>query len=175
MKLQEIFSKLKKSVEWKNASKEHKNLFFCAAFLILNFKQNQFEYSLDYRNDKKLLAFKMPADEKSSIILTTDDLLESPKPLEQINESELPKIKIDIEEIKPTVQGAIADNKIQSTLEEAIAVLQDFNGKIIWNLTCICAGFVILNVHIDPFTGKILKFEKKNLLDFASLKKVDKK
>jgi hypothetical protein len=96
-------------------------------------------------------------------------------PMEKIEESEIKNIKTDLEDLKEIIEQALWDNNMKNSLEEVIAVLQSMNGKIIWNLTCICSSLSIINSQIDPFTGKVLKFEKKNLLDFASIKKVDKK
>jgi hypothetical protein len=175
MKLQELFLKLRKSEAWKQQSKENNGIFFCAAFTILNFKQKTFEYSLDFRDDKNLFAFKIPEDKKSEVAFTKDALLENPKPLERIEEKEIENIKIDIDSIEKIAGKAILDNKVMSALDEAIAVLQNLDGKVIWNLTCICSGFTIINLHIDPFSGKILKFEKKNLMDFASIRKPEKR
>lgn len=174
MEIKQLFARLHSSEAWKDTKKENKEIFFCAGFFILNFKQKIFEYSLDYRDDKNLFAFKIPGDE-SLIVVTKDVLLESPKPMNKVDEKQLPQVKTDIENLKEKVEQGMFENNIKAQLDEVIAVLQDLEGKIIWNLTCICAGFTILNIHIDPFSGKILKFDKKNLMDFASMKKVDKK
>jgi hypothetical protein len=175
MKLQSLFEKLEKSDIYQNFRKESPNAFFCAGFIILNFKQNFFEYSLDYRDQEKVYAFKIPSDEKEKILFTADKLLETPKPLEQINEVEAKQIKLDIEDLKNLLEEEMWNNNIKNALDEAIAVLQSTNGKIIWNITCICSNLLIINVELDPFTKKTLRFEKKSLMDFMSLKKVDKK
>lgn len=175
MKLQTLFSKVEKSGKFKEIKKENKDIFFCAGFMILNFKQKIFEYSLDYRNDKSLFAFKIAGEDQIDPVLTVDPIVEGPKPLEAIDEKNIPKVKSDIEDIEKVAQKALIDNNIKNSLDEAIAVLQISDNKLIWNLTCICSSFVIINMHIDPFSGKVLKFEKRNLMDFASIKKVDKK
>jgi hypothetical protein len=175
MKLQTLFSKVEKSEKFKEIKKENKDIFFCAGFMILNFKQKVFEYSLDYRNDKSLFAFKMAGEDQTDPAMSVDPIIEGPKPLEAIDEKNIPKVKCDIEDIEKIAQKALLDNNVKNTLDEAIAVLQISNDKLIWNLTCICSSFVIINMHIDPLNGKVLKFEKRNLMDFASVKKVDKK
>jgi hypothetical protein len=174
MKLQNLFEKLEKSQEFKDFKEKNADAFFCTAFNILNFKQGKFEYYLDYRDEKQLFAFKIP-EENSALEFTKEDLLENMTPMEKIEESEIKNIKTDLEDLKEIIEQALWDNNMKNSLEEVIAVLQSMNGKIIWNLTCICSSLSIINSQIDPFTGKVLKFEKKNLLDFASIKKVDKK
>jgi hypothetical protein len=174
MKLQTLFGKLQKSEEFLDFKEKNPNAFFCAGFFILNFKQNLFEYFLDYRDDKKLFAFKIP-EFNEKIIFTAEDLIENPKPMEKLEEKEIKNIKTDLDDLKEILEQALWDNNIKNSLEEFIAVLQCLNGKILWNITCICSNLAIVNANIEPFTGNILKFEKKNLLDFASIKKVDKK
>lgn len=175
MKIQTLFKKLETLDKYQEFSKETPGAFFCAGFFILDFKRGKFEYSLDFRDDKNVYGFKIPLEESEQLVFTSDPLIENPKPLEKIDTSFIPKIKTDIEDLKEIIEDALFDNSIKNVLEEVIAVLQSLNGKIIWNLTCICSNLAVVNIHIDPFTGEILKFEKKNLLDFASLKKLDKK
>ena len=175
MKLQTLFTRLGKSQEFIEFKQKNAEAFFCTGFFVLNFKQNIFEYSLDYRDDKKLYAFRVPTEEKEKILFTTEDLIENPKPMEKIDEDAIKNLKADIEDIKEIVEQAIWDNNIKNSLEEVIAVLQCMNGKIVWNMTCICSSLSVVNVNINPFTGDVTKFEKKNLLDFATVKKVDKK
>jgi len=183
MKLSNLFEKLEKSNTWKTfkKSEEAENAFFCAGFFIMNFKQNKFEYSLDFRNEESLFAFKI-ADEDSKEkepLLTKDKILESPpapKPLPKIEEKDMKKIKIDIDKIKEVVEKELEKNKIDG-LEEVIAVFQqsDEYKKLVWHLTCMSAGFKITIIAIDPLTGDILKLDKKSLLDFVSVRKNDKK
>ena len=175
MKIKELFARLKKSKQWKETFKEEKRIFFCAAFVILNFKQNIFEYSLDFRNDKDLLTFKFPKEENQDLIVVKDKLLENPKPLDEIKETLLSQIKIDIEDLKEIVEKNLLENKVGKNLDEIIAVLQYYEGNFVWNLTCICEGFTIVSIHLDPLSKKIVKFEKRNLMDFVNIKKVYKK
>ncbi len=179
MKISDLFSRLEKSKAFRDfkKSKETKKAFFCTGFFILNFKQAIFEYSLDFRNEKELFAFKIPIDENEGIILTQDKLLENPKPMPRVDEAQAKNVNPDIEDLKDIVEKEMAKNKITSPLDEIIAVLQnsDESKQLVWHLTCIVAGFTILNVIIDAKSGDLLKFEKKNLLDFASVKKNDKK
>ena len=175
MKIQTLFRRLDESQEFKDFKEKNPAGFFCAGFFILNFKQNLLKYSLDYRDDKQLFAFKIPSEDSEKVVLTAEDLLENPKPMEKIDEDLIKNIKVDIEDIKEVIEQGLWDNNIKNALEEVIAVLQCMNWKIVWNLTCICSSLSIVNSQIDPFTGKIIKLEKKNLLDFASMKKIEKK
>ena len=175
MRIPLLFKKLESLTKYQDFKKETPSNFFCAGFFILNFKQGKFEYSLDFRDDKQVYGFRIPVDDSEELVFTADPLIENPKPLEQIDISLIPKIKTDIDDLKEIIEEALFDNSIKNSIEEVIAVLQSLNGKLIWNLTCICSSLVIINIQIDPFDGKVIKFDKKNLLDFASIKKMDKK
>jgi hypothetical protein len=175
MILQALSRKLEKSEVYQKFISEHPNAFLCAGFFILNFKSNIYEYSLDFREERKIFTFKIPEVQsgESKIIMTEEDLLETQVPLEKISLD----VQTEIDDLKPIVEKALMENKIKNKLEEIIAVLQnltlgkdDLSGKplgchTMWNLTCMCEGFTIITVHISSESGKIIKFEKKSLFD----------
>ncbi|MBM3247336.1 hypothetical protein FJZ17_02230 [Candidatus Pacearchaeota archaeon] len=162
----ELYSRLEKSEVFKKFKAEYPNSFFCAGFFILNFKSDTFEYSLDYREDKNIFTFKIPLGE-GAITLIKEDILDTQKPLEQISSD----VKVDLPEVRGLVEQALRDNNIKNKLEEVIAVLQLIDNQKLWNLTCMCEGFTIISMHIHSETQGILKFEKRNLLDFVKMGK----
>lgn len=178
MKLSQLISALEKSKTFKDfrKTKDGKESFLCAAFIIFNAKQSSFDSSLDFRNEKDIFTFKMPLESKEDIIMSKEEIIPSRKQLEKIEESEIKKIKIEPENLQKIIEEQLKEKKIDGNLEEIIAVLQsNENKELIWNLTGIVSGFVILSVQIDAISGKLIKFEKKNLLDFVSVKKPEKK
>jgi hypothetical protein len=174
-KISELFSRLEKSEAFENFKNQNKDAFFCAGFFILNFKQNQFEYSLDFRDNKTLFAFKISSDEKENIVFTEDKLLENQKPLDRVSESEAINAKPGLEDLREILKEELLKNNIKNTLDEAIAVIQVLDNKLVWHITCICSTFVIVTVIIEAKSKKILKFDKKSLMDFASIRKPEKK
>jgi hypothetical protein len=163
----ELMFKLEKSEIFKKFKAEYPNSFFCAGFFIFNFKTDTSEYSLDFREDKNIFTFKVPEAKESSITMIKEEILEAQKPLEKISSD----VKVDLSEIKALVEQALKDNNIKNKLEEIIAVLQSIDNQKVWNLTCLCEGFVIISIHIHSETQGILKFEKRNLLDFVKMGK----
>jgi hypothetical protein len=159
----ELSDKLKKSEAFLKFKSEYPDAFFCAGFFILNFKSGVFDYSLDYRNDKQIFSFKIPLGESKNIVLETSDIFEKQTPLPEISCD----VQVDIEQLKEIVEENLAKNNIKNKLEELIAVLQMIDGNKVWNLTCMCEGFTIISCQIHSETAGILKFEKKNLLDFV--------
>jgi len=93
--------------------------------------------------------------------------------LEKIEEKDF-KFKTDIEDIKEIILKEMQKAKITNSLNEIVVVLQIIDAELLWNLTCMCEGFTILSSQINPKTGELIKFDKKNLMDFVSVKKNDK-
>jgi hypothetical protein len=77
------------------------------------------------------------------------------------------KIKIDLNDVQKIAEKEIEKNKIASKLNKIIAILQMHDEKQIWNVTCIFSSLAMLRLHIDAFSGKILKSEKASMFDFV--------
>jgi hypothetical protein len=166
MLIETLYERLKKSEIFENFRTVNPDAFACAGFFIFNFKQDSVTYALDFRNDKQIFTFDFPTNSEAGITMKVDDLLPAPKPLDKISLD----VQVDLEDLKPLAEKALAENNIKNKLEEMIAVLQNLDGQNVWNLTLMCEGFVIINAIIHSETAGILKFEKKNLLDFVKKK-----
>jgi hypothetical protein len=59
------------------------------------------------------------------------------------------------------------NNTVTSKLQKIIAILQNLDGKLIWNLNCITNDMGIIKIHIDDESHSILKFEKVNLFEIV--------
>jgi hypothetical protein len=161
MLLSQLYTKLEKSSIFENFKSSNPDAFLCAGFFILNFKSQIFDYSLDFKSNNKIFTFKIPV--AGEIVMLEEDIIASQKPLEKITID----VQIDINDLRESVEKEIYVKGIKSKLEEVIAVLQVHEGKEIWNITAMCEGFTIISIHIDPESGRILKFEKKSLFDMV--------
>lgn len=161
MLLLQLQKQLEKSPVFLKFREENPDSFLCAGFFILNFKSNIYEYSLDYRTDKQIFTFKIQI--AGEVVMLSEDIIDSQKPLEKIKLD----VQIDINDLRAIVEKSLTNNNVKNHLEEVIAVLQVIGNQQIWNLTCMCEGMTIINMHIHPESGLVLKFEKKNLLDFV--------
>jgi len=159
----ELSEKLKKSEVFQKFKSEYPDAFFCAGFFILNFKNDTGDYSLDYRNDKQIFSFKIPMGESKNIVMEASDIFEKQTPLAEITCD----TQVDLEDLREIVEENLAKNNIKNRLEEIIAVLQMIDNNKIWNMTCMCEGFTIISCQVHSETAGVLKFEKKNLLDFV--------
>ena len=59
------------------------------------------------------------------------------------------------------------NRSITEEIKKIIAILQNIDGKKIWNLSCVLSGMSIINAHVEDQSRTVLKMEKKSLLDFV--------
>jgi hypothetical protein len=157
---------IESSKEFKDFIKQNPKAELVAGFFILDFQSNNNQQSLDYKILDKIFTFSL--NENNKITLTEDELIKipNPQPLNSINK----QIKTETNELRAIAEIKAVDSNIKSKFEKIIAVLQNHRDNCVWHLTCMLEGFVILDVLIDADTGKVLKFEKRNLMEFMKKK-----
>lgn len=162
MIFKQTFETIQNSKIFQKFIKENPDAELVAGFFILDFLSNDTKKSLDYKVEDKIFTFDL--NNKNEIIMKEDKLIDNPKfpKLEKINS----EIKVEVDEIKSIVGTKALDEGISSKFQKVIAVLQLHEGKQIWNLTCMLEGLIVLHVLIDSEIGEILKFERKNMMDF---------
>ena len=164
MKLNDLFDALESSNIYKKFKAENPESFLCAGFFILDIKENREEYNLDYTNGTMITSFTIPEDSEM-ITSKTDEVLDSSKPLNKVSLD----VVLDLDNLIGKVEEEIIKNYKQKKLEKIIAVLQNSDGKTIWNLTCMLEGLAIVSIKIDANTEEILVSEKRSLFDVVRL------
>jgi len=172
--LKDLLNILKQNQKFKEFSQKNPKPVPCAGFFVLDFKNSQEQYTLDYKVNDDIFSFKINP-ETNQVQMQQEEIMDKTKPLEEISLN----IKLEISEIKDIVNKELEKNNIKNPIEKIICVLQslslgkdDLSGKplgchTIWNLTCMLSMFNIIMIHIDALDGKVLKFEKKSLFDFV--------
>jgi len=133
-----------------------------AGFFILDFLSNDTKNSLDYKLDKKIMTFSVNQD--NEVTLLEDKLIEKPG-LPVLTKISL-SIKTDLNEIPSITQKQAEENNITAKFHKIIAVLQNHEDSLVWNLTCMLDQLIILHILINAETGETIKFERKNMMDF---------
>ncbi len=161
-----VFNTIQKSNEFKKFRERNKKAVLFSAFFILNPEFVAETQQIDYLmpNMKKITTFFLNSN--GTINLKNDELQLKKKEIKELKTEKIKDLDFVIQEIKKNIKDN--PNKI-------IIILQHHKGKQIWNISCILKTFKILNMHIDSFTGKILKKEEKNIFDFIQVKKGNKK
>jgi len=166
MRFKDLLERVEGSEEFKKFKEENSDAELCAGFFILDFLSNDNKDTLDYKIGEKVFTFSIKDDK---IVMNKDKLVdEVGRPsLVEIDK----EINIEVDELKGIVGARALDEGISAKLNKIIAVLQKYDWKQIWNLTCMMDGLIILNVHVDALSGDVLKFERKSMMDLIKRKK----
>ena len=165
---QETYNTITNSKIFQKFKQEHPNAKLSAGFFILDFLSNDTKKSLDYldENSDKVFTFNLN-NNKTTIHqdkLINPEATNQPK-LTPINPSP-ENLKIEVKELKGIIGLEKLEQGIQAKLHKIIAVLQNHENKLTWNLTCILEQLIIIHALVDAKTGNIIKFERKNMMDF---------
>ncbi|MGV8152218.1 MAG: hypothetical protein ACP5OG_03985 [Candidatus Nanoarchaeia archaeon] len=133
-----------------------------SGFFIMDFTGLNNQQNIDYRLGEKIFTFFI--NENNEVVLKEDVLIKNPSlpELKKLNSS----LNLDLEELKPLVEITALNNAVNQKFQKIIAVLQNHGKNNEWHLTCMLDAFVILDIRIDSITKEILKFEKRNLMEF---------
>tara|TARA_Y100000034_G_scaffold124752_1_gene173358 strand:- start:886 stop:1389 length:504 start_codon:yes stop_codon:yes gene_type:complete len=162
----QTYETITQSKIFKDFIEKNKDAELIAGFFILDFLSNDTKTSLDYKIDSKIFTFSLNKDNETTVV--EDKLIDKPglPVLTKIN----PDIKTDLNEIPSIAQKQAEENKITAKFHKIIAVLQNHEDQEVWNLTCMLDQLIILHILINAKTGEIIKFERKNMMDFIRKK-----
>ncbi len=158
IKIQPYIDKLNSSSVFHSFKEKNPNSYFSAGFFVLDFEHENNVHQIDYFNpeSKKIITFTLDRDVEM-------------KEGEAVNESIPNKIEgninLDLDVVKGLIEDEMKNQTITTKLQKIIAVIQNIEGKKVWNLNCIATDMGLIKAHIDDETHSILKFEKINLFD----------
>ena len=160
MKIAPYVSKLNESSEFKGFQKEHKDAFMVAGFFVIDLETNKNVHQIDYYvpSKKKIAAFTLD----KHVTMQMLDLMNSKVP-EKLDL----KTNTDLDQLYGILEDEMKNRSITEDIKKIIAILQNIDGKKIWNLSCVLSGMGILNAHVEDETRTVLKMEKKSLLDLV--------
>lgn len=160
MKIEQFIKKLNSSKEYKDFAGKNKDAFMIAGFFILDYEMGQNIQQIDYfvPSEKKVAAFTLG----DKIIL---QMLETMMPSKKLPEALDSKSKIDIEELKGILTDEMKNRGITDEIKKIIAVVQNLNGKKIWNLNCVLSGMGLLKAHVEDESETVLQMEKISMTD----------
>ena len=160
MKLGHYIKRTQASSEYKDFMKEHKSSYLCAAFFILDYEKNSSSHQIDYYipGKNKVATFMLDG----GVDMKVSNTLFKKKPTELTN-----KAKIDVDALRRLIEDEMKNHVVTEPIKKIIAILQNLDGRIMWNITCLLDGLGLLKIHIDDSTGDIMRFEKASLFDFV--------
>ncbi|MBD3252596.1 hypothetical protein GF386_02605 [Candidatus Pacearchaeota archaeon] len=166
MKFKEIYEKIQQSKIFKDFIEKNPEAEFCAGFFVMDFLSNDNKSSVDYKVGEKIFTFDLTKDD--DVLIKEDRLMDIPDvpKLTKIK----PEVKIELDELKSIAGVQALDHGISAKMHKIIAVLQNYEGKQAWNLTCVFDQLIILHIIIDSETGEILKYERRSMMDLIRKK-----
>lgn len=164
MKIKPYINKLNDSKEYKDFRKKHKDAFLTAGFFILDLEAGKNVHQVDFYipSNKKIAAFTLD----HHVTLQIFDTLEGSKAPKELDIN----TNIDLDAIPGILQDEMKNRSITESLKKIIAVIQNLDGKKIWNLNCILSGMELLKAHVEDESGSVLKMDKSSVFDY--IKKV---
>lgn len=152
---------IERSDAFSKFKQKNTDAFLCAGFFVIDYEGGKNIQQLDYCiGEEDVYTFLL----SDSITLKKAEAIEGKK-------TNLPKIEkninVDLDDAEKILGEKIKEEKVEKKVTKIIAVLQVYDNHQIWNLNCILEGLEIIRCHIDCKTGDILKFEKKNMMDFV--------
>lgn len=159
MKIQPYLDKLNNSKEFIDFKNKNPDAYFSACFFVLDYETKKNMHQIDYYmpGKKKMATFFLDTEK---IEVKEGDLNNKSTP----NKIEH-KINLDLDILKGLVEDEMKNHTVTTKLQKIIAVLQNVDGKLVWNLNCITTDMGIIKIHIDDESHSVLKFDKVNLFD----------
>lgn len=158
MKLKPYVEKLEQSPKYREFNSKYPGSFPIAGFFILDFESGKNMHQIDFYvpSQKKIAAFTLDG----KIDLQLLEMLNKKVP-ERLDI----KSNIDLEAIKGILMDEMRNRGISEDIKKIIVILQQIEGKKIWNVNCILTGMEIIKSHIDDETKTVLKIEKTSIMD----------
>ncbi|MDP1695989.1 MAG: hypothetical protein Q8L29_03685 [archaeon] len=159
MKIKVYLDKLGNSQEYKDFTKEHSDAYLIAGFFVIDLEAGKNINQIDYYipSKKKVAAFTLDNHVHVQILKT-------------MNNSVPPKLdlatKIDLDAIPGILEDEMKNRSITEEIKKIVAIIQNIDGKKIWNINCVLSGMSILKAHIEDESKSVLKMEKSSILDY---------
>ena len=158
MKIKPYIDKLEQSEEYKNFKTKYPEAFLVAGFFVLDLEDGANIHQIDFYvpSEKKIAAFSLDGEIKVKLLETLND-----KVPEQLGVN----TNVDLDALSGILADEMKNRGISENIRKIIAVIQNIEGKKIWNLNCVLTGMEILKSHIEDESQTVLKIEKTSILE----------
>lgn len=159
MKIKPYFEKLEKSNEYKSFITKYPNSFLVAGFFILDLEEGKNLHQIDFYvpSEKKIAAFTMD----NNVTMQLLETLDSSKVPEKLDIN----TNVDLDALQGILTDEMRNRGMSEEIRKIIAVIQNINGKRIWNLNCVLTGMEVLKSHVEDDSQTVLKIEKTSIID----------
>lgn len=163
-KLKKALKELKDLKDFKNFKKENSNAYLASCIVIIDGK-NIGDWQVDYYQPvkHKMTTFTL----KDKIELKGEDNIFQKEKVE-IKELKLSEVKTGLDKMLKIVEDLRKKKYPGDFSNKVIAVLQNQDGKVIWNVTNLTSTLKVWNVKIDAKSGKIISEKMENVFSFKA-------
>jgi len=160
MKIKPYVEKLEQTEEYKNFKTKYPESYLVAGFFVLDFDTGQNINQIDFYvpTEKKIAAFTMNGEVKMQLMEMLSKEGKTPEKLDA-------ETNIDLDALSGILTDEMHNRGISEEIKKIIAVIQNTDGKKIWNLNCVLTGMEILKSHVDDASKSVLKLERSSIMD----------
>ncbi len=163
MKPSHYIEKVKKSPAYKLLMEEDPKAYLCSVFFLRDFDEGNNETQVDFYSPikKHIVSFKVDkrvekTENKHAKTITNKKFI--PQPLPE-------NIKMDVDEMKPTLLDEMHNRDMTYEIEKVLAFLNMTDGSAVWNCTGFLKGLGLVQAHVEDKSASVLFMEKKSLFD----------
>ena len=158
MNIQPYVEKLNASKEFKLFKEKYPDSFLVAGFFVLDLEMNRNIHQIDYfiPSQKKFAAFTLDNQVQVQLLGTMT---------EKVPEKLDTNINVDLEAIHGILEDEMRNRNMSEEIKKIIAVVQNVEGRKIWNLNCVLSGMEILKAHVEDSSKSVLRMEKISMMD----------
>lgn len=160
----EILEKVEQSKEYKSWGKKHPqgylSHFFCAVTQDCELKSD-WEIGFYDANSEKMTVFA--CGEKVIVKENEDDVFK--KPEQRVEELDINSVKIDFAKAVDVFAEQVEEFFPKAGRGDGFVILQNLDGKALWNFTFITKALKFINIKIKAGTGEVDSHLSMDLID----------
>ena len=158
-KLKKAVKKLQDAQEFKNFKKKNPGAYLVSCIIITDGKKTG-DWQVDYYQPKKhkITTFIL---EDELWLKREDDIFQKEKT--GLKELKLNKVKISMDEMLELMEKLRKKKYPGDCPNKIISILQNLDGKTIWNVTSLTSTLKIWNIKLDAENGRVIEEKIENV------------
>ncbi|MBU4501633.1 MAG: hypothetical protein KKA79_03515 [Nanoarchaeota archaeon] len=163
-KLKKSLKTLKETKEFKKFKEDNPDSYLASCVIIINDKEPG-DWQVDYYQPKKHKMTTFILKEKIELS-GEDDIFQKHK--SEVKELNVEKVKINLNKMLNTIEDLRKEKYPGEYPNKIIAVLQNQDGKIMWNITHLTSTLKIWNIKLDAEKGKVVEEKLENVFSMKA-------
>jgi len=163
MKIKEPIERLESNQEFKEWEKFNPKSYLVHIFKLVD-ELNKNIWQIGYYNENGTIT-SFILEESEIKIIPEEKIFQEKK--RKVKKLELSEIKIDIEEALKIALDFQTKEYKGNNPQKIMLILQNIDGKVLYNITYITINFNALNMRIDPIEGKVVHHDLSPFVKFS--------